>query len=167
MTDTKKIFDRIEADNAARLARIPQDVMNAGMAQAQALFADESRFAPVSMEALVSAQQRMFNAIEEYTLFRDAAWGARDRDAIVAEAEAKLVPIVKAECTKPMLRAIIRFHGSAQSSRESRTDARTIKALIDKGLLRWSSGKPNRKLYTLTPVGVVIYNHTTPEEAGL
>lgn len=53
--------------------------------------------------------------------------------------------VTKADLTRPMKRAVVMFHGSAQSASEARADARSIKALIDKGLLRWSSGPSSRK----------------------
>ena len=75
--------------------------------------------------------------------------------------------VTKADLTRPMKRAIIVFHGSAKSASEARADARSVKALIDKGLLRWSSGSPKRKLYVLTAGGRAIYDTISMEEAGL
>ncbi len=67
--------------------------------------------------------------------------------------------------TDPMKRAIMMFHGSAKSASEARADVRSVNALIDKGLLRWSSGPSTRKRYVLTPAGVDLYD--VLEEPGL
>lgn len=75
--------------------------------------------------------------------------------------------VTKADLTRPMKRAVIMFHGSAKSATEAKADARSIRALIDKGLLRWSSGTASRKLYVLTPVGHTVYDTISMEEAGL
>lgn len=75
--------------------------------------------------------------------------------------------VTKADLTRPMKRAIIMFHGSAKTATEAKTDARSIKALVDKGMLRWASGSMNRKRYVLTTDGHTVYDTISMEEAGL
>lgn len=75
--------------------------------------------------------------------------------------------MTKSELTKPMMRAIIRFHGSPKSASEAKADKRTVDALVDKGLVEWSSGSAHRKVFRLTPAGTELYNEIDFEEAGL